>query len=297
MNPNNQTNGAVPQPPNTQPSEEKPLSDPATAPSVDAPASPEPSPEVNAASPDASPAPDVAIPPQAPTNDSTSSPEVAPVVTPAGSTAPPAGKKSKLLLVIVLIVILLAAAGAGAYFLTQNSSSDSSSAKTSTNKTTNASSANNKTSTVAKSIPGYVTLDKLCYKIQVPKENDAGNENSCLFSARFGSTGTPSINFTYFTKNTESLDVNVAALKESSAKINDTLVSEETVKIGGIESKKLIFKGAGATATETVHYLVPTNKYKVDGVPITGFEIVSSAYDKPENKAIIDNIISTIQWK
>jgi len=211
-------------------------------------------------------------------------------------TTAPASKKSKKPLVITLVaIVLLAAAGGGVYAYMKNKSTKNEKTNTATvqvdKKTTVT------TNTTGRTIPGYVALDKLCYTIQVPKDNDAGSENSCLFSARFGADKTASMNMTYFTKNNEGIDANIAALKENETKTGNTLVSEESVKIGGIDSKKLVFKVNGATPSETAHYLIPTTKYQVQGVPITGFELISPLYDRPANKTIIDNIVSSIQWK
>jgi len=228
-----------------------------------------------------------------------------PTVTPITPQPPKKSKKGLIIAIVIFVIIaviaavivfMLAGKNNDSKSITQNKLSTSQSSKNTTTPKKAATATSAQTS-ATKAIPGYVTLDKLCYSIQVPKDNDAGAENSCLFSAHFGADKTTVINFSYFTKNSEGLDTNVAALKDSGAKMKDTLVSEETVKIGGIDSKKLIFKGAGTYATPTVHYLIPTNKYKVNGVPITGFEVISASYDKPENKTIIDNIMSSVQWK
>ena len=226
----------------------------------------------------------------------------APTVTPI-TPQPPKKSRKPIIIAVVVFIIIAIIAGAVVFLMAGKKNTPKATAPTTSNsakitkKTTTVNASSTSQSSAPKAIPGYVTLDKLCYSIQVPKDNDAGAENSCLFSAHFGADKTTVINFSYFTKNSEGLDANVAALKDSGAKMKDTLVSEETVKIGGIDSKKLIFKGAGTYATPTVHYLIPTNKYKVNGVPITGFEVISASYDKPENKTIIDNIMSSVQWK
>lgn len=282
-----------------------------------APTESAPSAEPPAAAPEVASTPDSAAPTamadtattatQPPAPEAVSAPEVnAPTVTPI-TPQPPKKSKKGIIIAIVAFVIIAIIAAVAIFMLTGKKSTTTSSVQSkkasSSQSVNNAASTKttqsaNTTTTAAKAIPGYVTLDKLCYSIQVPKENDAGAENSCLFSAHFGAQKLPGINFTYFTKPSEGLDANVASLKESEAKLKNTLFSEANVKIGGIDSKKLIFKGTGySSETQTVHYLIPTNKYKVNGVPITGFYVISSLYEKPENKTIIDNIMSSIQWK
>ncbi|MEI8338921.1 MAG: hypothetical protein WCF91_03265 [bacterium] len=226
-----------------------------------------------------------------------------PTVTPI-TPQPPKKSRKPIIIAVVVFIVLAIIAGAVVFLMAGKKNTNKATTPTTNNsakitkKTTTISASNTAQSSAPKAIPGYVTLDKLCYSIQVPKENDAGAENSCLFSARFGAQKLPGINFTYFTKPSEGLDANVASLKESEAKLKNTLFSEENVKIGGIDSKKLIFKGTGySSETQTVHYFIPTNKYKVSGVPITGFYVISSLYEKPEYKSVIDNIMSSVQWK
>lgn len=276
----------------------------------------EPSAEPSAAAPEVASTPDSAAPTamadpattttQPPASEATSAPEVnAPTVTPI-TPQPPKKSKKGIIIAIVAFVIIAIIAAVAIFMLTGKKSNTTSSVQS--KKVSNSQSANNTastkttssanaTTTAAKAIPGYVTLDKLCYSIQVPKDNDAGAENSCLFSARFGADKTTAINFSYFTKNNENLDVNVALVKKNEEMSKGTLLSEESVKIGGIDSKKLVFKSGGTYPIQTVHYMIPTTKYKVQGVPITGFEVISTLYEKPENKTIIDNIMSSIQWK
>jgi len=250
---------------------------------------------------------ETSTPPAEPVATETPSPPVnTPTVTPI--TPQPIKKSKKGLIIAIVIFVIIAVIAAVIVFMLAGKNNDSKSisqnlirtSQSSKNTTTpkNADTATSAQTSATKAIPGYVTLDKLCYSIQVPKDNDAGAENSCLFSARFGAQRLPGINFTYFTKPSEGLDVNVANLKESEAKLKHTLFSEENVKIGGIDSKKLIFKLTGYDSeTQVVYFLIPTTKYKVSGVPITGFQVISSYYQRPEYKTVIDNIMSSIQWK
>ena len=145
---------------------------------------------------------------------------------------------------------------------------------------------------------GYVTLNKLCYSIQVPEVNDAGEDNACRFSARFGADKLASIKVTQFTKNGEGLDANVAELMRSETAVNNnTLVSEEDILMDNVPAKKLVFKGSGQYGITTAHYLVATDKYKIDGVPVAGFNIIAPSYDQGDNSSIIDTIISSWLWK
>ncbi len=252
-----------------------------------------PQPEAPLTEPPQVPTPpiDPLVPPTAPSEPPSAAPSVPPP-TPSGSKKP--------LIIGVVVAILLLLVGVG---MALSSKKPKSVASTEQTKSSSAASTaptqaqQSATPEAPAAAAGYVTLEKLCYIILIPKDNDAGPENDCRFSARFGPQKLINMNVTNLTKYGDGLEANVAGLKASEAKQSSSLISEESVKIGGLDAKKLIFKSAGKYGLTTAHFLVATNKYKIDNVPVTGFEILAPSYDQPDNKTTIDTIIESWHWK
>lgn len=194
-----------------------------------------------------------------------------------------------------VMLILLILAGIGMSMLGNTTPSPSQQSKTPAG--ANSGDANSQAAVSSQAPAGYVPLEKLCYTVHVPKDNDAGAENDCVFSARFGEEKLTSMTVSHFVKYNENIDSNVANFKATESKSGSTIVGEENLKVGGIDARKIVTKGKGAYALTTAHIFVGTNKYKVDGVSVTGFEIIAPSYDLAENKVIIDNIITSWQWK
>jgi hypothetical protein len=143
---------------------------------------------------------------------------------------------------------------------------------------------------------GYVMLDRQCFSVAVPSDNDAGTENDCILIVHYGKDKVAGFTISPFTKPTASMSDNVATWKSMNQ--SDTIVSEENVKFGGLDAVKIVHKPAGAYTSPQVEYFVGTgDKYKVGGYTVSGFQLTGRYDDQYDSKSTLDTVISTWQWK
>ncbi len=151
-------------------------------------------------------------------------------------------------------------------------------------------------SSLITSIPeGYVLVDRLCFATVLPKDHDLGPENSCQFSAHYNG-GAAGFSILPFTKFKAGLPENVTAWQDNQKQLGGTITSTESIKMDGIDATKITYKTGGSYSLTNLTVLIGTgSKYKIDNIPVSGFELTATAYDK--QKAIFDTILGNWKWK
>ncbi len=240
-------------------------------------------------------------------------PPVQPTVPPPSPFSPQTsqneGSKKKIIMMVVVLALL--AGGAAAFLLTKNPKTsdkttnspttvEKSSAKTQTTASSqeSASKANPSPQPSAAAPSGWVTKERNCFKIALPADNDLSDtDNSCLITAYYGKDKITSVNTYTFTVTDGTLAENVSKWKSQSA-ADSTIISETTTKVGGQDADAIVYKGKGTYATPQIVVLVYTgSKYKIENIPVNGFQILGRYDDQYSSKTTFDQILASWQWK
>ncbi len=151
--------------------------------------------------------------------------------------------------------------------------------------------ATDNTTTTPAAIPeGYKKVERDCYTFGVllPTTVDFA-KTTCKISAKFGSTSQYTIAVTPVTDTLTGLQALV-----DQAKVG-TITSQEDIKLGGFDAKKVIQKVNGLDQQSVV--VIPTGKnYLLDGKAITGF-IINTSFNDDTAKKASDTLVSTWFWK
>jgi hypothetical protein len=162
-------------------------------------------------------------------------------------------------------------------------------------------------SSSADTTDNYVIKDTICYKILVPRGTDIGDENNCSlsYSGYINSSGKNILTgvsvWIDYHKYLSSKDMAQKWItKEKENKSTDTVISQETIKVGSYDGYKVIVKNS-ISSIETAHIFVYTlNAYKVNGYNTQSFEIMATFSD-PDNivlqKMEIARLLSSWVWK
>ncbi len=211
----------------------------------------------------------------------------------------PTPKKSKIVPILIgVIILLIILVISGWVYATKNKNNNNSSATkapaVNTPATPSVNSNVNK-STVSKSAD---TVDTLCYSFALPTPHgDVGVDNRCTSSYMYGKDNVASV----------VVDIpvvpQVATLSElitNWKKHNtDSIVSETQTKLGTYDAQKIITKKTTVSSTtNNITLLVYTgNKYKIQNIAVSGFEIRGRYDDQYGSKVGIDSILASWQWK
>lgn len=151
--------------------------------------------------------------------------------------------------------------------------------------------ATDNTTTVPATIPdGFKKVDRDCFSFGVflPTTVDFSKTN-CKITAKFGSASQYSISVAPVTDSVNGLQALV-----DQAKVG-TITSQEDIKLGGFDAKKVIQKVNGLDQQSVV--VIPTGKnYLLDGKAITGF-IINTSFNDDTAKKASETLVSTWAWK
>lgn len=144
---------------------------------------------------------------------------------------------------------------------------------------------------------GYVPKQTLCYTIYIPRDNTAGDENSCelIFDATIAEIVDLGINIqTEYAKLTSLQEM----VQTSTESFTNRYEPSEKIKVGELDGEKIIELLPDGTKLIHVYVFVP-DKYKVGGLMASGFEITKSLTDDTEDKQleVLHTILATWKWK
>lgn len=236
---------------------------------------------------------------------------------------PPLPKnKSPLILIIIIAVIVLIGLGIlGSRALNKPSTKSLSSHKTPPGqktitptpslqpKPTQKTVTTTPSATTSASPVGYVIKDTLCYALTIPKDNDAGNENSCDLEYRaYIETPTEKRLFVGSQISPEWKDykglldmANYWKIKIKSA--DDKIILEGAIKVGNLDAYEILAKNDISRLESSHVFVYIPDKYNSKGLPVNGFTILTtySATDKPDlieaQKKEQQRLLTSWKWK
>ncbi len=223
-------------------------------------------------------------------------PPTTPVQQPAtGMSAQPSGSKNSLKIIlaviggVVLIVIVV--------IVTMAISGSKKPATEVTPTATHSPAASSSTSSAPALPSGFVPVENNCYRAAAPTDHKLSNDNACYIHVYYGVDKSAGYMVAEMTG-----DSNATAVENWKKSNTYPIVSEESIKVGGLDAKKIVYSikvGSSIRQGVIVFVATPGKNYKDGSFDIKGFEISAAAYgnDADKTKATFDTVIDTWYWK
>lgn len=215
----------------------------------------------------------------------------APPAPPISPTTPPKESNKTLILILALVggILIVIVVLIMLLVLSSTRSSKKAAESTSTNST-----ASNAEPTLPS---GYVPINTPCYRVAAPTNNSLDNDNTCNTHVDYGHNKTGSYMIVRLTGSDNA--TSVASWKKIN---NNTVVSEENVKVDGFDGVKIVYQrpvGSKTVKGVIVFVATPTKNYMDGTFNIPGFEASSAFYedDDSNSKEVFDTLINTWHWK
>lgn len=156
---------------------------------------------------------------------------------------------------------------------------------------------NNQAVTTLKNLPsGYVSVDRGCYSIPLPKDNTIPLSNNCALAGSFGGDNNNNISIIPQTKAYSSPDSYYQDATKAPNQLQE--ISKSTILLDGLPAIKVIHNiGSGNDVQKQLSVYVVTSikGYKVGTTKIEGFEMTMS-YNNPVSESVAEQVLSLWKW-
>jgi len=143
---------------------------------------------------------------------------------------------------------------------------------------------------------GYVSVDRQCYSVALPKDNTIALDSSCVVAGNFGPKSESNISILPVTKTYASSD---SFYQEATKAPNELkVISKSSIKLDGLQAIKVIHNvGSGNTVQKQMNVYVSTSTkdYRVGESKIGGFEIVMS-YNDSYSAQVAEQVLNRWKW-
>lgn len=156
---------------------------------------------------------------------------------------------------------------------------------------------NSQAVTTLKNLPsGYISVDRGCYSIALPKDNTVPLSNNCALAGSFGGDSNNNISIIPQTKAYNSSDSYYHDATKAPNQLQE--ISKSTILLDGLPATKVIHNiGSGSDVQKQLSIYVVTSikGYKVGTTKIEGFEITMS-YNNPVSESVAEQVMSLWRW-
>ncbi len=151
------------------------------------------------------------------------------------------------------------------------------------------------TVTTLKNLPsGYISVDRGCYSIALPKDNTVPLSNNCALAGSFGGDSNNNISIIPQTKVYGSSDSYYHDATKTPNQLQE--ISKSIILLDGLPAIKVVYKiGSDAQKQLSVYVVTSTKGYRVGTTKIEGFEITMS-YNNPVSESVAEQVMSLWKW-
>lgn len=145
------------------------------------------------------------------------------------------------------------------------------------------------TTDTAKLPDGYKLVNRNCFSFGIVQQTTINFDlTDCRVAAKFGATS----QYTIKVENTNQ----TANLQDyTNTLITGTKVSQENIKMGGIDSIKIVETVNGVNQ-QLIVTITNGKNYTFDGAPVNSFILITT-YNDADSKTVGDNVVKTWIWK
>ena len=149
-----------------------------------------------------------------------------------------------------------------------------------------------------KNLPsGFVSVDRGCYSIPLPKDNNVPLGDSCALTADFGPKSEYNITITPQTKAYANSEAYYQKATDSPNELR--IIAKSAIKLDGLAAVRVVHNvGTGSNVVKQLNiYVVTSSKgYKVGEAKIEGFEMTMSYNDTASIQAA-EQLIARMKWR
>jgi hypothetical protein len=146
------------------------------------------------------------------------------------------------------------------------------------------------TTTTSSALPeGYKLVNRDCFSFGIVEQTTINFDlTDCRVAAKFGASS----QYTIKVENTNQ----TASLQDyANSLVSGTKVSQENIKMGGIDSIKIVETVNGVNQ-QLIVTITSGKNYTFDGAPVNSFILITT-YNDADSKTIGDNVVKTWTWK